>query len=85
MKYQNGLRIYSVIEVKGFDDVQIVVFDLREYKHDDEIVETLAGFAFFKETGELNCIHELKLPLEYKEVGYVYDKRNPYKLKLERK
>lgn len=85
MKYQNGLRIYAVIQVKGFEDVEIVVYDLIEYTNKGEEIEAVVGFGFFKETGKLNCIYSLKLPIEYKEVGYVYDHKNRYQLKLERK
>jgi len=77
MKYQNGLRIYGVYRFDKYPDWNILITDLKENK----VIEWFEGLAFNSEGDFLTGI-SLTLPMDYKEVGYIYIPNSKYKLQL---
>ena len=71
MKYQNGLRAYAVVKFNDYPEWNILITDLEEYPNGAESVIGLA----FNSKGEFETLVNLRLPMIYKEIDYLY----PYK------
>ena len=67
MKYQNGLRVYGVYKFEHYSKWNILITDFEEYPNG----ESIKGLAFNKK-GEFETGVNLRLPMEYIEVGYIY-------------
>jgi len=71
MKYQNGLIVYAIVNFPdNYPEWNILITGFEEYQEG----ESVTGLAFNKK-GEFETRVNLALPMEYKEIAYIY----PYK------
>jgi hypothetical protein len=74
-----GLRCYGVYKFDKFPEWTIVIHGFGE----NELGEWLEGYAF-DDNGKFITGVNLKLPMEYTEIGYIYTPVNGYRIVLEK-